>query len=495
MDGSSNNGGTIIRVIDNFVDFKIGHVDTFQEIEESLRTCNNTIYVDVDEAKISILCEFNWESNNNSNERDGGNSLLLHALMHMLKCLQRTIPNITKLTFDSGLSSRSYSVPIEAIKIVLTEFKSLTRLDVSYIHVVCRHVMDIDELIPSLEGNTAATRKNVTHICLDRCSLSRKLYEGETRERERNVSFIGDSFGLDALIQLFVRGLSGLEWLTICPEDFETLSTDTLSCLAQKAPSLKELMLWNFNLQSDPHVAFFFMCLSSALSQQKSQLIRLTLPSTLSLSGAQAVRDHLRQPNTVLQGLTLTINNLVSDQEGLAPTAADVKKILTAIADGLQVNQSLQSFRIRGAAKVDRNICMPIFANALKDNYYLKNFSVLHLEGRSASPNTSVTQYNTAGGDASTTNISTNTNYYSTNINTNNDRILTAHEHALNIEMYLKLNHHDRRNLMMRNPTNKKDWMKTMIALRNDLNCIFHLLQLNPSLCLDNQPINQSIHQ
>lgn len=464
MDGSS-----IIRVIDNFVDFNIGHVNTFQEIEESLRTCNNTIYADVDEAKISILCEFNWESNH---ERDEGSNLM-NALTHMLECLQRTIPNITKLTFDSGLSARSNSVPIEALKLVLKEFHSLTRLDISYIHVVCRDVTDIDDSIPSLQENATG---NIRQICLDRCSLSKKLLEGEAWQRDGISSFIGDSFGLDALIQLFIRGLSELEWLTICPEDFETLSTDTLACLAQKAPSLKELMLWNFNLQSDPHVKFFFMCLSSASSQQKSQLIRLTLPSTMSLTGAQAVGDYLRQPNTVLQGLTLTMNSIISNQGDLSNNATEVKKSLAAIAEGLQVNQSLQSFRIRGAARVDRGVCMPIFANALKDNYFLEIFSVLHFAARNTSPIPTSAQSISAGGDAAAANDNS----------TNNDRILTAHEHALNIEMYLKLNHHDRLHLM-KYPTNKKAWLATMITLRNDLNCVFYLLQLNPSLCLGEQ--------
>ena len=104
----------------------------------------------------------------------------------LLKTLLQAMQGIEKFTFDSGLTADSNSLPFEAVATVLVEAKALTRLDLSYIHVICDNNQgDIANWIHFFQSAKAAaqvvgTQQSLGQVCLDRCSLlSLSQYGGE----------------------------------------------------------------------------------------------------------------------------------------------------------------------------------------------------------------------------------------------------------------------------------------------------------------------------
>lgn len=442
--------------------------------------------------------------------------------MKLLQSLFLAMPNMKELTFDSGLGAATREIPIDVVLAVLEDAKSLQRFDLCDVNITCQGLIDVNQQVSRLESSsTSKVQQALSQVCIDRCYFVQdndpvNINDNDNRSQQS---------ALDILIQLLIKNLPKLEWFTICPANFEKLSTETLQCLV-KTKSLKELMLLNINVQTaDQHLDAVFHGLSTNPS---SRLVRLTLPTTLSLGGALIVANYLRQPSTDLQGLTLTINCfMVRDNAGKAeaPILASpsvIKEILETIADGLQVNQSLRSFRLRGAAKMNSAVCLPIFANMLGQNCTLEHFSVLNADTESSATSSSgdvdraiynstplgnVYGLRTGHGIDNTVPPCFAGMKYGTLLGTRPSSLvdpthtstsgskwprqeLTTSEHSLNIAMYLKLNRHGRKQLIgsaaarsnIATRTSRGAWFKTLADSKDDVNCIFYLLQLNPSL-------------
>lgn len=372
----------------------------------------------------------------------------ISQFVNMVQTMAPALPNVEKITFDSGLSNESSSIPLEAIGAVLSDSKALKRLDLSYVNVACLNEEHIRSWQQTLQGKRSNTATTLEQCCLDRASVVLADVPDDEDGNEENT------LPLDPLISLFIRACPRLEWFTICADTFASLRPDTLINLC-RAPNLRELMLWNFDLHSDQHLATVFNTISE---ERSAPLVRLTIPTSLNKPGAQAVAQYLRRPNTLLQGLTLTVNQFKNVEnnggsDGAAKEEAVVQDILTALASALQVNQSLQSFRIRGSARIRGSKKM--FVDMLNVNYTLQYFSILN-EDASDSKRSS--------------------------------------DEAASIQMFLKLNRNGRRDLYLpeegssiaggRTSPRHRRWVDLITNHRHDLNCSFYLMQCNPSVLL-----------
>ncbi|CAB9507822.1 expressed unknown protein [Seminavis robusta] len=357
-------------------------------------------------------------------------------MVSFLQTLFRVEPRIEKLTFDSGLTSFSNVLPVEVLAVALMEGKALQRIDLSYVKIQFRN-----DNLQWLQDNEA--KSQLRQCCLDRASLLIKDHDDNPRHPPEEMT-------LDPLISMLLQTCPRLAWLTICCSDASgTLTEPTLESLAM-APSLRELMLRNFDLSCQNTVSFL------AALQNHSQLGRLTFPTRLTLSVAWAVARYLGSP-IALQDLTLTVNQFADDDDdddddSTMEETTTQQHILHVIANALLVNPTLQSFRLRGSAKIPAN-SQQIFAAMLRRNYTL--------------------QYLTIQNDTATTNCT--------------DNIMKSRDAAYNIQLYLKLNRYGRQSLLAHEQVSRESWVDAIVEFATDLNCLFYLLQTNPSLCSDGE--------
>lgn len=425
---------------DHFLHLCVESETSLLETEASLQSFANL--KECREVRLSVIEQFFFHGPRRS--------VRTAQLVALLETLLRVEPNIEKVTFDSGFTGDSNFLPLQVVTTAFSLGKALTRLDLSYVKVICQN-MDFESWKLG-DTHANASVSSLRHCCLDRASL---LVDSPPVQGNAQVQAIS----LDRLILLFIHGCPQLEWLTVCSDEFEALTIQTLQDLG-KAPNLQELSLWNFDLRGSTHGAAFFDALGR---NHNSRLVRLTLPTTLSLCGAKSVARYLRQApahggNAPLQGLTLTINQFTSDdQEGSILRDEETKqKILELIVNALRVTTSLQSFRMRGSAKIHAK-SQHAFADMLRHNYSLQYFSILN----------EIETEDSSNANAST-NVSASSNVASA---------------SANIQMYLKLNRYGRRRLILEESNNRESWLDAVMAIRNDLNCLFYLLQTNPSLC------------
>ena len=419
------------RGFEGFLHLILDSDSNYVDLEESFASGFNN-NGDCEEIRLSVTKRAFQSSRNIIND-EGEDPGRILEFIRFIKTLMRTEPHIEKITFDSGFSNNSKTIPLDAVGEALSHARALKRLDLSYVQVTCEDESQIQAWQEKLQSSQAKSRLTLEQCCLDRCSVSVIASNNDHLD-----------VGLDSLMSLFVRAFPRLEWFTICSDTFTSLRNETLIDMC-RTPSLKELMLWNFDLDGDQHLLCFF----ESLLEHRSPLIRLTLPTTLTTNGARAVARYLQQQSvpTQLLGLTLTVNQFLHNGE-VTHDDTVIQDILSILANALQVNQTLQSFRMRGSAKIQRK---KVFASMLEHNYTLQYFSILNDNASDG------------GSDEE------------------------SEKDTANIQMYLKLNRNGRRDLLspLTGPasSNHHQWVEAIATLRHDLNCLFYLLQTNPSLC------------
>ena len=226
------------------------------------------------------------------------------------------------------------------------------------------------------------------------------------------------------LLNSSVEALSGLECLEdvlITALDFSSLgklSSDILGRLIRTSTSLKRLVLGEFEL-NDEHI----VAMADALEDNRV-LKEISFGCSLGAEGGEALAKMLRS-NQALEILHIHVANLDGGEEHHC-----------ALARALTSNSVVKQFSLYGTAGSMIRKTQEAYAKMLETNYTLEELEFQD-EDESLQPQ---------------------------------------------MEMYLKLNACGRGQLLQSTTTNRDDWISALLRIHDELNCVFYLLSLNPTI-------------
>jgi len=336
-------------------------------------------------------------------------------------------PNLQRISLTSEEFS-SYSLPITMLSELLTLSATITAIQLGTI-ALSGTVHDFATLAESFRNQP--TLKELRACC---------WLSEETRM---------NGMTLDPLVQAMATSRS-LESIYFHPTfllssggSTEVLSSATLGMLCT-CPNLRVLNIGNCNLNDD-HVTA--MAITTLAAQHDSVLTELHLTTGLAERGSRALADCLRANTTKLTALSI-FNTTVDDTDGTSDDSEvdsnngggdDAEDYHAHMARALQVNQSLQHFVLHG-----RKLTMgsqKAFVEMMRKNCTLERISLVELE----------------------------------------DDIQAE------MDMFTRLNRCGRKRLLQQlnneTPERRLDWIDTMSLVSNELDCLFYLLSIKPSLC------------
>jgi hypothetical protein len=157
-----------------------------------------------------------------------------------------------------------------------------------------------------------------------------------------------------------------------------------------------------------------------ALERNKS-LKRLNLSCDMGMKACISLSNALAR-NSTMEKIKLEIDDLESEEGCIR------------VSEGLENNTRLNYFKLSGHMK-DVNKVQEVFANML-----LKNFSL--------------------------------------------ETLLVFNAWNPHMEFYLKLNQTGKRLLLRDSTASRENWIDALISTRNDLDCLFYFMSMNPILCM-----------
>ncbi|CAB9505233.1 expressed unknown protein [Seminavis robusta] len=218
--------------------------------------------------------------------------------------------------------------------------------------------------------------------------------------------------------------LPNLQDALITALDFNSLgrlSSESLGNLLHLSPKLRNLVLGEFALD-DQHL----VAMSVAL-ENKRTLKELSFGCELGAPGAEALCNILRSNSNVSSLETLHVHLAYLDGgEGHH----------VSIANALRENDVLKRFSLFGSSGNLTNNAFQAFVDMMETNYTLEEVEFQD-ENESLQPQ---------------------------------------------LDMYLKLNTQGRAKLLKDETSTRQDWINALLELREDLDCVFHLISLNPAI-------------
>lgn len=324
-------------------------------------------------------------------------------------------------------------VPLAVIDSILQHGSQMQSLLLTNILVDCRQ---------TTSNRTRDNRSCLVEFHVTDCSVLQPAKEEELLAADSLISSVVKT--CDSLQTLsIVSGYDNLYGDKKCwssnPETVKTILQSGASSIALSSPNIQDEVLFN------------------ALPFKSDRLVELRWPiHKLSLSRAKAVADFLAQPSS-LRKLTLDVKHMttedgtiikIEDNRAYNEHSSVLLQICSILADALQHNQNLLTFHLDSAGTFGNTSkshpllgsSFRIFTKMLQNQYILEDV------------------------------------VFSTR----------AFDREPNMELYLKLNRHGRRHLMNGAPTKK--WLDKLTCFNcsddeDDLNCVFALLRMNPSLC------------
>jgi hypothetical protein len=332
-----------------------------------------------------------------------------------------SLPNLYRLWLDSGREgSPFYTLPVQALALVLQQAPQMTRLALYDVELF-GGLAEFQQLELALEQHT-----KLHDFGLVGCRLADETIQSTCTTT--STTYAGDCTILSNVIGKSLATLPSLEWVELSGQEFDalgTLSPGSLGSLCESS-SLTKLMLDNFEL-SDPHI----VAMSSVLAESTTiQEIKWTFE--IGVSGCTAL-SHMLNINSSLENVTLHLNDVLTDNNNKKedPTLL--------IAQGLEQNQSIEYFTLFGPAKIS-STTQEAFVALLRQNTSLVHCSIdLEHCGRLS------------------------------------DKLQAESE------LYLKLNEVGRKQLFDSAPP--QQWIDTLWKLRHNLDGLYYLISVNPTLC------------
>jgi len=455
------------------------HSDMPQLLHSLTRTCNdnnnNSSTMILEEVNIDIYESFRHRADATT------------EILELFEVLSAS-PKLQRLWVDSGREgSPFYTLNVEALALVLRRAPQLSRLALYDVELAGNRAQWTE-----LE-NAVRTHSALQNFGLVQCRLAEDTYEWSTDETNTlrasltlaaaaadnvdngsndndnrsttNVDGFDPSLILEeyepntcyALNHLVQNCLANCAWVELLGQEFEALGELTPTALGSlgASSSLTKLTLDYFDLR-DRHIA----ALSRALETSQS-LRELAVTCELGRVGCTAV-SQLLFINTSLTNLTLQLNDvpMYDDPtviEEIAVEDYNVEKSrdpTLLIAKALETNQTLQYFCLKGYAQISRK-SREAFATLLRHNMTLISCE-LDLQ-RSPSPSDDLQR---------------------------------------EADMFLKLNELGRKELLEGpdigddncierhlEESSPQKWLRTLWEVRHDLDALYYLMSLNPTLC------------
>ena len=217
-------------------------------------------------------------------------------------------------------------------------------------------------------------------------------------------------------------GLQCLEDVLITALDFSSLgklSSDILGRLIRTSTSMKRLVLGEFELNNEHIVA-----MADAMEDNRV-LKEISFGCSLGAEGGEALAKMLRS-NEALEILHIHVANLDGGEDHHC-----------ALARALTSNSVVKQFSLYGTTGSMKRKTQEAYAKMLETNYTLEELEFQD-EDESLQPQ---------------------------------------------MEMYLKLNACGRGQLLLQSTaTNREDWISALLRIHDELDCIFYLLSLNPTI-------------
>lgn len=396
-------------------------------LESSSSSCNTSI----EEINVDIYDTFRYHPDR-------------EELLSLFACLSNSLTQLTRLWIDSGGRDDDDgrcpfgTLPVEALAIVLQRAPQLKRLGVFYV-----------ELAGDFDPLETAVRD---HPSLQAFGVVGSRLAGESTTNPTTIDETTPAFVLTNLMGQSLASLSTLEWVELTGQEFNALGAltpESLGSLCASSTSLTKLTLDQFDLR-DPHV----IAMASALEHSRTiQELTWTM-AELRWSGCFALGQMLHR-NASLENVTLQLNGVVripahttgDNTYDNNHKKKDQDDPILCIAQGLEQNQSIEYFSLCGYATISPS-SQEAFATLLR-----KNTTLVHCSVESENSTTSLPE---------------------------DLQILS--------EMYLKLNECGRKELLSDGTTTDDaapppKWIDALWKMRHNLNALFYLLSMNPTLC------------
>lgn len=397
------------------------------------------------------------------------------------------LPNLQRLWVDSGQEgSPFYTLSVQILTLVLRQAPRLSRFALYDIELAAGGVADITQLEAAVRDHTslqnfglvgcrlaedtivlsaADTAAALAQQAGDEAAAAVVVAESKsevTPVAPHAVEFAASTcYALNGLVQ---HALTNCAWVELRGQEHEALGELTPTALGSLCDSNKliRLTLEYFDLKDD-HIAAMSRALATSATLQELQF-----SCELGRVGCTAI-GQLLAVNTSLTNLTLQLNelkmndNLVietqrpqgNDRNSSQPDSTSSRKDPSLrIALALETNNCLQYFCLSGYAKISRH-SRESFAVLLRENMTLLNCE-LDLQNSPRLPD-------------------------------------NLHQEA---NMFLKLNelgrkkllqgccsNDDHNPLLLQDDSSPQKWVQVLWEVRHDLDALFYLLSLNPTLC------------